>query len=83
MVNRSGGVLSSRVAISSSAIRIADSADRTTGCVTCGLTTYSFDGEGWDKQVSVVVVGVSDCKVSDAPAESLVTYALGSCIGNT
>jgi len=28
-----------------------------------------------------VVVGVADCHVSDEPADVLVTYALGSCVG--
>jgi chemotaxis protein CheD len=31
--------------------------------------------------MSAVVVGISDCRVSGDPAASLVTYALGSCIG--
>jgi chemotaxis protein CheD len=33
--------------------------------------------------MSLVVVGVADCKVSSSPGEVLVTYALGSCIGMT
>ncbi len=28
-----------------------------------------------------IVVGMSDCRVVDAPGQALVTYALGSCIG--
>jgi chemotaxis protein CheD len=28
-----------------------------------------------------LVVGVGDCRVSDNPADELITYALGSCIG--
>jgi chemotaxis protein CheD len=28
-----------------------------------------------------IVVGVADCKISNAPGEVLATYALGSCIG--
>ncbi len=31
--------------------------------------------------MSLVVVGVADCKISDDPDSVLVTYALGSCIG--
>jgi len=27
------------------------------------------------------VVGISDCKVSNDPTDSIVTYALGSCVG--
>ncbi|MBI5016484.1 MAG: chemotaxis protein CheD [Deltaproteobacteria bacterium] len=27
------------------------------------------------------VVGISDCKVSDDPTDTVVTYALGSCVG--
>jgi chemotaxis protein CheD len=27
------------------------------------------------------VVGISDCKISDAPTDTVVTYALGSCVG--
>lgn len=30
---------------------------------------------------TVHVVGISDCKMSDDPADSVVTYALGSCVG--
>ena len=31
--------------------------------------------------MSVVTVGISDCRVSRIPGETLVTYALGSCVG--
>jgi chemotaxis protein CheD len=31
--------------------------------------------------VSSVVIGIGDCQASNDPAASLVTYALGSCIG--
>jgi len=33
--------------------------------------------------VSLVVVGVADCRIAKSPGEVLVTYALGSCIGVT
>lgn len=33
--------------------------------------------------MSLLVVGVGDCLVSDDPGQSLVTYALGSCIAVT
>lgn len=31
--------------------------------------------------MSLVVVGVADCRIAKSPGEVLVTYALGSCIG--
>lgn len=31
--------------------------------------------------MGTVIVGISDCKVSADPADSIVTYALGSCVG--
>src|ERR1035438_6469681 len=32
-------------------------------------------------QMAQIVVGMADCRISDAPGEVLATYALGSCIG--
>ena len=31
--------------------------------------------------MSVVTVGIADCRISNAPDDLLITYALGSCIG--
>ncbi|MBD3169763.1 MAG: chemotaxis protein CheD [candidate division Zixibacteria bacterium] len=33
--------------------------------------------------MAVVVVGISDIKISDKPDDTLITYSLGSCIGVT